>query len=109
MTHYSSLSAFCRSHSIQFLPRPHATWRLVASPVPGEIIGLGNVFRGMAVATNGIIVALETSAGNILFGHLQWFIKDDPEQETDLDLALSACPRCKVTAESLKEFEDLML
>jgi hypothetical protein len=33
----------------------------------------------MALATNGIMVALETSAGSIVLGHLGWFIADDKE------------------------------
>lgn len=104
---YSSMTAFVKAHRLQILPRPHEDWRVVLDPVPGEIIGLGHKFRGMAVATNGIIVALETSAGHILFGHLQWFLKDDPDQPTDLDSALAACPRCKVSAKTLNEFNEL--
>jgi hypothetical protein len=72
-------------------------------------MGLGQKFRGMATATNGIIVAIETSAGNVLFGHLQWFEKDDPEQASDLDIAKTAYSRPKSALRTIAEFEDCFL
>lgn len=65
------------------LPKPHETWRMCNKPCTGQIIGL-NTFRGLTLATNGIMVAIQTSANTLLFGHLEWFIKDKPEQETDV-------------------------
>lgn len=71
-------------------------------PVVGEIVGLGHKFRGLAVATNGVIVALETSAGSVLFGHLQWFEKDDKDAVSDLDGALPL----RKKPQALAEFAD---
>lgn len=103
---YSSLSQFAKLHRLAALPRPHDTWRLLCKPCLGEINGLGHYFRGLAVATNGVIVAIETSAGNVLFGHLQWFEKDDPLAESDLDNARTVFPKHTKT---IAEFEELFV
>jgi len=95
------------------LPRPVATWRLLARPVVGSINGLDRTFAGLAVATNGIIVAIETSAGKILFAHLQWFQKDDISQESDLDRAMDnvatvSQARLKAMVKMFEEFEEVL-
>lgn len=72
------------------LPRPHATWRLLVRPCVGSINGLDRTFSGLAVATNGIIVAILSGAGVVNFAHLQWFIKDNLNEETDLDRSIAA-------------------
>lgn len=106
---YSSLSAFCRHHRLQVLPRPHATWRLVAQPVLGSVNGLERSYYGIAMATNGVIVAIETPAYTILFAHLQWFVKDDPDAETDLDLSMAAVRQARIKMQTLSEFNDLFV
>lgn len=110
---YPSLSVMCRTKRIQILPKPRDTWRLVAQPVVGAINAIPQ-FRGLAIATNGVIVLLETSAGRdtFIFGHLQFFVKDDIEQETDLDLDIALAkgetpPAAKRKVECLKEFSEL--
>lgn len=106
---YRSMDEFCRAKHchIQMLPKPRETWRLVDKPVLGSINGLERKFRGLAVATNGIIVAIETSASTVLFAHLQWFYKDDPEAETDLDLDMVEVLRQRRKMQTLDTFNDL--
>jgi hypothetical protein len=106
MPNFTSLFSFAKHHRIQQWPRPRETWRLLQQPVVGEVLGLGHCFRGMAVATNGVIVAIETSAGNVLFGHLQWFEKDNPDEESDLDAAKACFPSTK-HLRTINEFDDL--
>ena len=54
------------------LPKPY-DWRLI-EPMVGEINGIPTS-RGIAIATNGIIVAIMQNDG-VVFGHLDWFVKD---------------------------------
>ncbi|SRR5881394_941009 len=98
----ASFSQFAKRHRLQCLPTPRETWRLLQQPVVGEVTGLGHKFRGLAVATNGIIVCIETSAGNILFGHLQWFEKDNQDEPSDLDNKLPT----RKKPQALAEFAD---
>ena len=79
--HYNNVGDLVEKHSL-WLPKPKE-WRLVKQPISGQINGLPH-FRGAAVATNGIHVAIESSAGVIFIGHLLWFVKDKPEAKTDL-------------------------
>lgn len=82
MNPYTSLYHLVHSHSL-WLPKPKDTWRLVSKPVVGQINGL-DTFRGLTIATNGIMVAIEASNGFIRMGHLEFFLKDDQDEETDL-------------------------
>lgn len=66
---YSSLREFVVSNRLQ-LPKPTETWRLVKNQPVGSIIGLPTI-QGIAVATNGILVAIERSDREILFCHLE--------------------------------------
>jgi hypothetical protein len=59
------------------LPTPHKDWRLLPDAMVGEINGLVNL-RGMAVATNGILVAITPGRG-IVLGHLSSFVCDEDE------------------------------
>ena len=54
------------------LPKPY-DWRLI-EPMVGEINGIPTS-RGVAIASNGIIVAIMQNDG-VVFGHLDWFVKD---------------------------------
>lgn len=54
------------------LPKPY-DWHLT-EPVPGEVVGLPTS-RGVKVATNGIIVAIQQK-DELVFGHLSWFVED---------------------------------
>lgn len=78
MIRYSSVSQFTREKRV-LLPRPHP-WYLVSPDniAHGEINGVPSV-RGTTVVTNGILVALETETGNVLFGHIEWFVPDARE------------------------------
>ncbi|HEY5960944.1 MAG TPA: hypothetical protein VIV60_30520 [Polyangiaceae bacterium] len=64
------------------LPKPQE-WRLLAKPVVGQIQGLDR-FHGIAVATNGIHVAIARPF-DFVVGHLYWFVKDEPTEESDID------------------------
>jgi len=91
---FQSLTALVLAHKL-WLPRSGTPWRLVKEPCVGGICGIDKRFRGLAVATDGIMVALLTSAGAVEFGHLDWFVKDPSSQRrTDLwDNAHSAKPK----------------
>lgn len=78
-TGYASLREFVVANRLM-LPKPTETWRLVKDQPSGSIIGLPSI-QGIAVATNGIIVAIERSDREILFCHLEWFKCDKGEIE----------------------------
>lgn len=69
---YSSVNEFAARHNL-ILPRPFC-WRLIAEPRTGEISGISGI-RGFAIATNGILVAIEDNV-DIAFGHLDFFVPD---------------------------------
>mgnify|MGYP006374329205 FL=1 len=73
---YSSVSQFAEVHQL-ILPRPF-DWRLIQDPMTGEVQGISS-FRGFAIATNGIMVAIESERSDIAFGHLDYFIPDVEE------------------------------
>ncbi len=75
--------------SFLLYPKPHDTWHALERPVSGQIQGIPTM-RGLAVATNYIHVAIEQPQG-VVFGHLEWFVKDKNEP-SDLDEAI-ACRR----------------
>lgn len=86
--HYPSLFSLVRHHKVM-LPAPKETWRLLQQPCLGNINGLPD-FRGIAVATNGIIVAIEDPVMDLLFfGHLEWFVKEN-DNASDLDVVIKA-------------------
>ena len=62
------------------LPKPHP-WYRIMDVRPGEIVGIPTC-RGLAVATNDILVALEQSNGEYVFCHYEWFVKDRKEAAT---------------------------
>lgn len=68
------ISRICLEHRVS-LPKPYDDWRIVPDHPLGHIHGLPSM-RGQAIATNGIMVLLITSANTPIFGHLQWFIAD---------------------------------
>lgn len=61
-------------------------WRMVADAPTGEINGIG-ALRGQAIATNGILVAIYQSNGKFVFGHYQWFVCDEPDDQGNKNLA----------------------
>lgn len=77
---YESLREFVVMNRLM-LPKPTETWRLVKDQPSGSIVGLPTI-QGIAVATNGILVAIERSDNSILFCHLEWFKCDKGEIET---------------------------
>lgn len=79
---YNSLREFVISNKLM-LPKPTETWRLVKNQPVGSIIGLPTI-QGIAVATNGILVAIERTDREILFCHLEWFRCDKGEIEPGL-------------------------
>ena len=89
-----------------WLPKPHP-WRPVINPRVGQINGLPK-FRGLAVATNGIHLALETSAGEILIGHFDWFVLDNPDHSTSFSKEILSVPANKPPIK-LTELEELFV
>ncbi len=75
---------------------------MVSKPVVGEINGLPG-FRGLTVATNGIIVVILGSNNDIFLGHLDFFVKDNVDEESDID-QLIVKPK-----QSLKELEEFFV
>ena len=73
MTTYQSVQDFQASKGIT-LPRPHKDWCLVKDMPVGEIHGIPTIC-GQAVATNGIIVIIETVNGELFNAHLSSFVK----------------------------------
>lgn len=55
------------------LAKPYE-WRLIKEPFVGEINGISKM-RGVAVATNGILVAIMQPTG-MCVGHLDYFVAD---------------------------------
>ena len=83
------------------LPRPHDTWRSIADAPLGQVNGLER-FRGKAVATNGVIAAILTSANNVIFGHIQWFVCDEPDEQS----TLSNSPTQQTPKQTLKGYDE---
>lgn len=103
---YNNLAHFRRDAGI--LPKPSDDWRLIQVPVTGEINGLPSI-RGLAVATNGIIVALRRSDSFLVYGHLEWFLKDRNEPISDLDSDLEEAKiRAQVAKTSSRKVSDLL-
>ena len=57
------------------LPKPH-DWRLLNPAIVGEINGLPRS-RGVAIATNGILVAIKQNEDQLFIGHLEYFVPDE--------------------------------
>ena len=72
---YRRLHEFFDRHR---LFRKDGIWRLT-EPRAGEINGLPN-FRGLLVATNGILCYLETETGRLFEGHIDWFVPDQKDR-----------------------------
>lgn len=72
---FSSVTAIKQAFGIT-LPKPY-DWRLLSPCVVGEMNALPNM-RGVAVATNGILVAILQNA-TIIIGHLDYFVADQEQ------------------------------
>jgi len=57
---------------LQTLPRPHDLWRVI-EPKRGYVHALDRI-GGVSFASNGILLAIQRSDGNVVFGHEQWFV-----------------------------------
>lgn len=66
------------SRDLSFLPKPRDHWHILQKPRVGEVNGI-HTMRGVAFATNGIMVAIKTEEQKIIFGHLDWFVPDREE------------------------------
>ena len=87
--HFDSIESFNRTFKAA-LPKPY-DWRLIEA-MTGEINGIPTS-RGIAVATNGILVAIMQNDG-IVIGHLDWFVKDEEQPvERSESPALSSSPK----------------
>lgn len=100
-----TLGELVEKHSC-YLPKSKikgCEWRMLATRVQGEINGLP-MFRGFAVATNGVHVAIETGGGSLIFGHAMWFVVD--KEDKHLENTLFNLPASKVT-NTIKQIEEL--
>lgn len=84
------------------LPSPKDSWRTMPE-VSGGVNGLDHVFRGVAIATNGIMVAIMTPIGIIVFGHLDFFVKDKKEEDGN---NVVVRPRKAAKEKSLQQLEE---
>jgi hypothetical protein len=76
--HFRSIAEL-KEHFATVLPRPH-DWRLM-EPIVGQIHGIPTS-HGVAIATNGILVAIEQQGRYLFIGHVATFVPD--EQETQV-------------------------
>lgn len=108
---HPSLRSFVLSHKGLILPRPYC-WRLVIDQPVGQIHGLPTC-RGIAVATNGILVAIESeNQTQVAICHLEWFKCD--EENSDLRDLLKKIHSSRERAQEKKKlametFNDLMV
>ena len=68
------------------LAKPYE-WRLIKEPYVGEINGIAKM-RGVAVATNGILVAIMQPTGMVV-GHLDYFVADVDEPDYVVETAVA--------------------
>lgn len=76
MQTFQDVSQFFNKHGLT-KPSPKESWRLLKETPVGVINGIPR-FRGTAIATNGVLVAIELPDGSIVYGHYQWFLVDKP-------------------------------
>lgn len=90
-----------RSVTGHVLPTPHE-WRLLAEQVIGQVRGIPTM-RGTAVATNGIHVLILRHDG-VVFGHMDFFVPDEQENEKVITAALVRKPAEKMKQVDMSEF-----
>jgi hypothetical protein len=73
------------------LPKPFE-WRLLAIPLVGAVNGIPTS-HGVAVATNGILVAIVQDERRLFIGHIDSFIADTQENEVRLTVRQAVKPR----------------
>ena len=73
---FCNIGEFVRHYGI-VLPKPREDWRLMPDPCIGHIHGLPGT-QGRAIATNGVLVAVER-VGDIFLGHLENFVPDEQQ------------------------------
>jgi hypothetical protein len=71
---YLTLSDFTRINRL-VLPKPRVWW-LLSVHETGHIHALQDRTRGVAIATNGPLIAIETETKGILIGHRDWWVKE---------------------------------
>lgn len=76
LQYFSSMAQLKETYHV-VLPRPY-DWHLIARPAYGQIHGIPTM-RGVAIATNGILVAIIQENDCLTIGHLDNFIPDDVE------------------------------
>lgn len=101
---YGSLREFVVSNRLM-LPKPADDWRLLKDQPIGSINGLPGIV-GPAVATNGILVAIERSDRTIMFCHLEWFIPMKNEGEIKV---LKQSTRAKLGIAKENSFSDSLI
>jgi hypothetical protein len=73
------------------LPKPFE-WRLLAIPFVGAVNGIPTS-HGVAVATNGILVAIVQDERRLFIGHIDSFVADTQENEVRLTVRQAVKPR----------------
>lgn len=105
---YANLGELVEAHSC-YLPKAKIAgceWRMLGEKVLGEINGLP-MFRGFALATNGVHVAIETSSGALLFGHANWFVVDKHDKHLEHTLFNKSANKVNNTIKQLEELFEL--
>jgi hypothetical protein len=73
--HFPNVNALAQHHGM-ILPKPHY-WRLLQPCLVGAIHGIPTS-QGTAVATNGILVAIQ-QPHRLFIGHFDWFVPDEQQ------------------------------
>lgn len=105
---YNTLGELVEHHSV-YLPKAKIAgceWRMLGAPVQGEINGLP-MFRGFALATNGVHVAIETSSGALIFGHANWFVVDAKDKHLEDTLFNKSAKSVSKLVNQINELEGL--
>lgn len=107
---YNTLGELVEHHST-YLPKAKIAgceWRMLGAPVQGEINGLP-MFRGFALATNGVHVAIETSSGALVFGHANWFVVDAKDKYLEDTLFNKSAKSVSKLVNQINELEGLFI
>ena len=72
---FKSIAELKASYNL-ILPHPYEEWRLLATPGIGQIHAIPSM-RGIATATNGILVLIINEQDQPMFGHIDNFVSDD--------------------------------
>lgn len=109
---YHSLSEFTYKHSL-VLPKGKVynqeyPWRLTQHAPNGQITGLDKL-SGKAIATNGILVAIESPTGFVRIGHMNWFEVLEYDEISAKELPTARHPKKPAARRYTAEEVDMLL